>query len=385
MTANTHRPVALALGGLLALAVSQGIGRFVYTPILPAMVEELGLSRAQAGFIASANFLGYLAGALCAAAPFLGGRARLTLLGALALSAATTAAMGGVSSFAAFAGLRFLGGLASAFVLVFSSALVLERLQASGRSDLSAVHFSGVGVGIAVSAALVAALGHAGAAWSTLWIASGLVSLLAGLAVLGLVPDEPAAAAILSARTISGPKHSLSRFTVAYGLFGFGYVITATFLVAIVRGSADLRPLEPVVWIIVGLTGAPSVALWSWLGRVIGLPRAFALACGLEAAGVLLSISEGGPAALILGAALLGGTFMGISALGLVAGRRLSPGDPRRTLALMTSAFGLGQIVGPGFAGVTFDLTGSFVLPSLAAAAALVVAALLTYPARMEP
>src|SRR5580704_412530 len=86
--------VRTALGGLLAVAAGIGVGRFVYTPILPPMVEALGLSKSQAGLIASANFLGYLIGALLAAMPTLAGPRRMWLLGALVTSAITTAAMG---------------------------------------------------------------------------------------------------------------------------------------------------------------------------------------------------------------------------------------------------------------------------------------------------
>lgn len=103
-----------ALGGLIALAAAIGIGRFVYTPILPPMIAALGFSRATAGLIASANFIGYLTGALLAASPRLPGSRRAWLLGSLAVSALTTAGMGGVHSLLPFLALRFAGGLASA-------------------------------------------------------------------------------------------------------------------------------------------------------------------------------------------------------------------------------------------------------------------------------
>jgi predicted MFS family arabinose efflux permease len=357
------------------MACSVGVGRFVYTPILPPMSAALGLSQSAAGFIASANFLGYLIGALVAATPFVPGSRRTWLIVGLATSALTTGAMGLVSTTPAFLLLRFVAGVASAFGLVFSSALVLDRLAVARRSELSAVHFGGVGAGIAVSATVVSALMAWGFDWRALWLASGGVALVALAIVPALVPDsgEPPPAPAGTHQKSGG----LAALVVAYGLFGFGYVITATFLVTIVRASAPLQPLEPVVWIVVGVTAVPSVALWTWAGRHLGDARAFACACVLEALGVLASVLWTAPAAILVAASLLGGTFMGLTALGLIQGRRLGQGDPRRTLAIMTAAFGLGQIVGPASAGVIHDLTGSFVAPSLAAGAALVGAALL--------
>jgi len=370
------RPLALALGGFVSLAAAMGIGRFVYTPILPVMTEALGMSQAAAGFIASANFLGYLAGAFAAATSWLRGSRRAWFMGGLAASAVTTGAMGLADSEWAFLALRFAGGVASAFVLVFSSALIIDRLHAAGRSGLAALYFAGVGFGIAASALIVSGLTALGLGWRAHWLASGGVSLCALAVAALLVPDRPEPRPGGGAQSGSA-KPGLTALVFAYGLFGFGYVITATFLVAIVRGSEAVRPLEPLIWLVVGVAAAPSVALWTWVARRIDIARAFALACVMEAVGVAASVLWISTPGVVLAAALLGGTFVGITALGLVGARQLSRGDPRHTLAMMTAAFGLGQTIGPAFAGVASDATGSFLAPSLAAAAALLVGAVL--------
>ena len=138
---------------------------------------------------------------------------------------------------------------------------------------------------------------------------------------------------------------------IAYGLFGFGYVITATFISVIVREAPELRSAEAYVWLTVGLTAAPSILIWNRISFRLGPKRAFAVACLAEAAGVALSVVATTPLTILLAAALLGGTFMGITALGLIEARRLSTGDPRRALAVMTASFGLGQMLGPWVAG----------------------------------
>jgi predicted MFS family arabinose efflux permease len=374
--ATEGSPVSIAFAGLIAMAVGIGIGRFVYTPILPAMLADLGLSKATAGLIASANFAGYLVGALGAMRTVLPGSRRSWLLGALVLSGVTTGAMGFCSTRPAFLVLRFLGGVASAQALILSCALVLERLTELERPGLGALHFAGVGVGIAVSAVLVAFL--SGDGWAMMWQVSGAMSLVGALVVALLLPSVPDPPAVHRSSAPMRSDPPLWRMTAAYGLFGFGYVITATFLVAIVRATPAIRDLEPVVWIVVGLAAAPSVWFWHFLGRRIGLATAFGVAALAEAAGVLASVIWPSPVGICLAAALVGGTFMGLTALGLMRGRELAAlGDPRRVMAAMTGAFGVGQIIGPAMAGVVSDVTGGFLLPSVAAAGALVAAAFL--------
>ena len=373
---HRHEAILVAFAGSIALAAALGIGRFVYTPILPPMVEALGFTKSTAGLIASANFLGYLIGALLVAAPILGGTRRVWLLGALAMSAITTGAMGLTNNVAVFVVLRFVGGAASAFVLVLSSTLVLERLAQAGRAGLSALCFAGVGIGIAVSAVLVAAMLRAGQSWQALWLASGALSLAAATTV-GVLLRTDSTPARRNGQEIRSASPNLLRLIAAYGLFGFGYVITATFLVAIVRAAPTVRSLEPVIWCVFGLAAAPSVALWTRIATSVGASRAFALACLVEAIGVAATVIwQTGPG-IFLSAVLVGGTFMGLTALGLMRARTLAAGAPRRILAYMTGAFGTGQIIGPAFAGVLSDWLGNFTVPSIAAVIALIVAALL--------
>ena len=377
----TKRPLLLSLGGLLAMAAGIGVGRFVYTPILPPMVEALHLTKAQAGLIASANFIGYFAGALLATMRLPGSR-RSWLLGSLAVTAICLAAMGLTSSVPLFLLLRLVAGMASAFALIFSSALVLDRLASAGRGALSAVHFAGVGSGIAVSAALVALLVSSGATWSSLWFASAALALGASLAVACMVPPDSVVTGTAPPIAKAPVSAAFLALLTAYGLFGFGYVITATFIVDMVRGSAGIAHLEPYIWVLFGLSAAPSVALWTWIGRSWGVLRTFAVASLVEAAGVAASALWLHTTGVLVAAVFVGGTFMGLTALGLIAAREISPngtgGDPRSRIALMTASFSAGQILGPAFAGYVYDATGSLAMPSLVAVVALVLAALLS-------
>ena len=375
MNDRSQRATGIAFGGLVALAAAMGIGRFVYTPILPFMVDGLGLTKAEGGLIASANFLGYLFGALAASAARLPGGRRAWFIASVAVSGLTTGAMGAVSSVLPLLLLRFAGGVASAFVLVLASALVLDRLAAERRPGLSAVHFAGVGSGIALSAVLVSQLAAAGYGWRMHWLASGALSMAALGAVVWLVPSEGPIPRTMHRERSNGIDRRLVALIAAYGLFGFGYVITATFISTMVRTAPAIQSIEPVIWLVVGLAAIPSVALWTWIGRRLGNDVSFAIACVLEGVGVAMSVLATSAPAIVLSAALLGGTFMGLTAVGLIHARTLSAGDPRRSIAFMTAAFGLGQMIGPAFAGYAFELAGSFLVPSLVAAAALILSA----------
>jgi predicted MFS family arabinose efflux permease len=374
-------PLRLALAGMIAMAVAMGIGRFVYTPILPGMMEELHLSPADAGWIASANYLGYLVGALAAAGGWAHGRERQLMYCGLAASAVLAALMGLTDTMTAFVVIRFLAGLASAFVMVFMASIVFGHLAAANRSDLQALHFGGVGLGIAASSALMALLVTEHAGWPAGWLWSAAISVC-GLALVAWLAGGTAPAGGVAGREPALPKdRSLVKVIVAYGLFGFGYVVTATFLVAIVRQGGGGRVFEATVWMVTGLAGFPSVWLWQKISARIGLYAAYALGCLVEVVGVTASVAMGGAVGPLLAGVLLGGTFIAITALGLQTARQLVPQAPRRIFALMTASFGIGQIVGPIVAGLLAQASGNFFLASIVAAAVLLVSAGITWSA----
>lgn len=381
MKAASPSPLRLAIAGMVAMAVAMGIGRFVYTPILPGMMEELGLTPADAGWIASANYLGYLVGALAAAGGWAHGRERLLMLSSLAASAVLAGLMGLSETMAAFLAIRLLAGLASAFVMVFMSSIVFSHLIRADRNDLQALHFGGVGLGIAASSALMAVLVTDRAGWAAGWLWSAVISTCGLVLVAWLVGSTSTANGIAGREPPLPKDRPLLKMIVAYGLFGFGYVVTATFLVAIVRQGGGGRVFEAAVWMVTGLAGLPSLWLWQKVAARVGLYAAYALACLIEVVGVTASVAVGGHAGPLLAGVLLGGTFIALTALGLQTARQLVPQAPRRILAMMTAAFGIGQIIGPIAAGLLAQASGNYVLASIMAAVILLASGLIAWSA----
>ena len=123
--------------GFVALAVAMGIGRFAFTPLLPMMQADAGLTVVEGGWLAAANYAGYLAGALTALA--MRGSPAGVVRSGLALVGVSTLAMAFVPHLAAALALRALAGVASAWVLVFASAWGLDHIQSAASPSRRAV------------------------------------------------------------------------------------------------------------------------------------------------------------------------------------------------------------------------------------------------------
>ncbi len=384
MNPPASSPVRLALGGLVAMAIGMGIGRFIFTPILPGMMSDLGLTPGDAGIIASANYVGYLLGAVIAGFGWASGIERPLVYLSLALSAALCFAMSVSDGVIMFSVVRFFAGMASAFMLVFTATIVFSHLAATNRQDLQALHFGGVGTGIAVSSLLVAFSSAYGFGWREDWTGAAILSTLGLLAVLALIRQGPVRNGSAVEEEPITWTPAFIKINIAYGIFGFGYIITATFIIAIVRTSHGGAWMEALVWLLTGATGAVSVWLWTPLLRRVGPFVALALGCAVQAIGVAASVVLPSPVGPLLGGVLLGLTFIVITAFGFQAGRVLLPNAPRRVMAVMTAAFGIGQIIGPLIAGYLANITGNFTSATLVAAAGLVVAALFAFSARTQ-
>lgn len=372
-------PFTAALAGSLTMAAAVGIGRFAYTPLLPPMQETFGWSVSQAGDVASANFLGYMIGALVASILTQRAQRRFWLFVGMVLSIATTSAGGVTVSFPAWLGIRFLSGIASAFCLVLSTAMIIEYLASCSRPQLGALHFAGVGSGIVVSVLVIELVRLSGLSVYAQWGGLGIISivLLTGSwIIIRMLPNQESgghSGVATTANVEPAAPLILKKLIVAYGLFGFGYIVTATFIVAMARRLDHAAIVEPLTWIVFGLIAALSVLIWQRLALRFGMFRVLRFAYGIEAAGVLLAGFGPGHIALIMGGALLGGTFMGITALGLIAARQIAESNQGRAIGLMTASFGFGQLLGPAIAGRLAQATQGFEAPSMVAAALLLI------------
>jgi MFS family permease len=340
--------VAVCVAAVAALAVAMGIGRFAFTPLFPLMVRD-GLLDSHAGaMLASANYLGYLAGALASSrmrikpAPLLA----LGLLGTVLI----TAAVGWTASMFWWSVLRFLAGVMSAWVLVATSAWGLGWLAAIGRPDLAGVQFSGVGIGIAAAGLFCLLLGTTLPS-PQMWIG------LAALGALAIVPPlvlsrsmpapMPAAAADLRSAARSTRPQATFGLIVCYTLFGFGYILPATYLPALARQLVDDPSVFGLAWPVFGAAAALSTVIVSWRLASANRLAVWAAAHVLMAIGVLLPAVWTSLASVTLAALLVGGTFMVITMTGMQEARARAEGQATRVLGRMTAGFALGQLAGP--------------------------------------
>ncbi len=164
------------LAGISAIILTIGIAHFSYTPLLPLMHNQAGLSALAGGWLATFNYAGYMVGAIVAATlSDLGRKYHFYRLG-LVVAVVSTAGMGMTDNEGLWVALRFVSGVSSAAGVLISSGLVLHWRIRQGHQPELGLHFSGLGLGIVVSGLAVAAmLGRL--SWAGQWIGLGALGM----------------------------------------------------------------------------------------------------------------------------------------------------------------------------------------------------------------
>lgn len=378
------RPWTVAVAGMVALAVAMGIGRFAFTPIMPMMLHDGVVDLPGASGLATANYLGYLLGAvLCALQPWLWAtaarlvgrplptpafvtlvRAGLLLTGVLTLAMVWPQAQ-------AWPWLRFLAGVTSAVVFVFTSGWCLSRLAKLGKPSLAGLIYMGPGAGIVLSGLLASGMVAAGWAAASAWLVFGLLAFALAALVFGFLqggddrlkalalrPDQRLAQSQAGCEKTtnqaahdSQPKSShlaqMPLLTVAYGLAGFGYIITATFLPVIARAALPGSAWLDLFWPVFG----SGIMLGAWMATHVRPGRDLRwllTGCYLvQALGVGIPLLSPSLAGFALGSLLLGLPFTALTFFAMQEVRRLKPETAASFMALLTATYGSGQVAGP--------------------------------------
>ena len=356
--ADERRPLVIALAGAMSLAVAMGIGRFAFTPLMPMMMHDGLIDIAGASWLASANYLGYLIGALlCTFQPMLWTRWSLPPLSAskmvklgLSLTCVLTAAMA-VDLPASWAALRLVTGITTAITFVYTTTWCLGNLARLNRPSAGGIVYIGPGIGIAGSGLLASLMVQLDWRSASGWIAFALLAVLAMLVVWSIFRDDrglqAVAGAQVSTQAEGGSVTEKAALTIAYGLAGFGYIITATFLPVMARAALPGSVWLDLFWPLLGVAVALGALLASRIPSRIDQRLLLVLCYLMQALGVVIVNWLPTLAGFALGSVLVGLPFTAITFFVMQVGRRLHPQSAPTIIGLLSGSFALGQIIGP--------------------------------------
>ncbi|WP_354683980.1 YbfB/YjiJ family MFS transporter [Cupriavidus necator] len=374
-------PVAVALAGLVSLAVVMGIGRFAFTPLLPMMLHDGSVTLQQGGWLATVNYIGYFAGAaLCM---FIRPDAVRMVRRGLVATVLLTLGMALPGGMPAWSLWRAAAGVVSAVVMVYTAAWCLQRLSEQGKPELGGLIFCGPGLGIVVTGLGTSGMVHAGWHADYGWLAFTALAAVLSAAVWRVFVAEPAPAQPASVQQPAAAESHPARLdiqtwtlTLAYGLAGFGYIITATFLPVIARQALPGTIWADLFWPIFGAGVAVGAFLATRVGMAHDSRTLLALSYGMQALGVAIAVVWPTVAGFALSSLLAGLPFTALVAFAMREARRLWGPHAPRLMGLMTASYGLGQIAGPPLATALVARTGGFASSLACAAAALLLGAL---------
>lgn len=365
--------------GIFSLLLTFGVARFAYTPLLPIMQQQAGLGLAEAGWLAALNYAGYLSGALIASLiSDLVLKDRLYRIG-LVVAIVSTLMMGLTNDPWLWTLSRFIAGLSSAAGMLLGTGLILNWLIRHNHRPELGIHFAGIGLGIAGCSVAVWVM--AGSFdWREQWFAFTAIGCLLIVPALAWLPAPDTSPVTKSGAPMHDNPPSplfLRLFMAAYFCAGFGYVISATFIVAIVNGLPGLAGQGALAFLAIGVAAAPAAFNWDLIARYTGDLNALILAAALQIVGIVLPVAWGGLLPTLFGALLFGGTFIGMVSLVLTMAGRYYPTRPAKMMGKMTLSYGVAQIIGPAVVGWLATRLGNYSIGLYLAGGVMVVGVLL--------
>ncbi|EIM5194817.1 YbfB/YjiJ family MFS transporter [Staphylococcus pseudintermedius] len=370
-----YRQLAL---GMIALFIVIALGRFAYTPILPFMQLDTGLDNKSVGLLATFNYLGYLIGAMLPIFYIMKNKV-FDLKCYLLLNVATMLLFGVTDHFVIWSLLRLLNGISSGAVFVLASNIVLEALHVARREGIAGLLYSAVGLGL-FSSSLFIFLYTDVTHWRETWIWLGSAAFILTLIIIVCLRENPTLPEPAShkahgpEKVIRYSKKFYIPFAIAYFCEGAGYIITGTFLVAIVKTMPTLSEYAALSWMFVGLGAIPATVLWSMIGQRIGICLSVILAFSLQIVAVLMPIFTVNAFAIALSSMIFGATFLGLTTLFMSKSHQITFETKGNNLvAVMTLIYSVGQMIAPYISGILIERTHSYNDALIFAAAILVV------------
>lgn len=389
-----HYGWLVVLAGCLCIFACLGLGRFALGMLLPAMGESLGLSYSQMGLISTCNFIGYLLAVLfCGRMQSVLGARRLIFLSLLLISF-SAGLIGLARGLLLIVLLYTLTGLGSGAANVPMMGLVTAWFSSGMRGRAAGFIVIGSGFAILISGYVFPLLNASGSdGWRLSWFVLGgtvlAISFICGLILRNRPGDmglqkvgEKETRGLGRAPDVFRPlnRKAIYQCAAIYFIFGFTYVIYATFIVTVlVNEYGYTEKVAGTFWSWVGLlslfSGPVFGTLSDRLGRKAGLVLVFAiqtvayLLVGLRLPGAALALSIG---------------FFGIVAWSIpsimlaLVGDVVGAQNTVRIFGLITFVFGIGQIVGPYLAGFIAERVGNFSVSFLMAALMTTAAILLS-------
>ncbi len=361
------------MAGVCSLVLTVGLARFAYTPLLPRMMADAGLTVSGAGWLASVNYLGYIAGALVGLSIQSHSLRMGCYRAGLFIAFLSTFGMGLTEDWGVWAVLRFIAGLSSATGMLLGSGIVLNWLIREGQRTELGIHFTGMGLGIAVSG-LIVWLTADSLDWADQWLVLGLAGVAVLIPAWAWMPNlqnQPT----LPSSTLDKPKlgGALRILGVMYFCAGYGYVVSATFLVSYIDHQPGLRGEGAKMWIIVGLAAMAGSLVWDRVARTLRLIPALNTAYGAQLLSVPILIFSTNQFMAHASAILFGASFIGVVSLTLTLVGRLLPAASTAAMSRLTLSYGVAQIVAPLITGYSAARSNGYMSALLVVIAVMLI------------